>query len=114
MTRVTLRLPDDLYQRLQVLSQQSGASLNGAIVSTLNEALSPHDSMPERRTRLQDEISRLRVVLADLLVDEEDSEFFSAGPREDSVADRMRFLESMPRLDPPLSQTIIEEREDRF
>ncbi len=114
MTRVTLRLPDELYQRLQALSQRSGASLNGAIVSTLNDALPPRDSTTERQTPLQEEISRLRVVLADLIEDVDVTRFPESVRPSGSPVDREAFLASMPRLNPPISQTIIEEREDRI
>jgi plasmid stability protein len=113
MARITLRLPDELHRRLRVAAREAGRSLNEEIVTILTERL---DGESERQdeTPLQRERRRIREALGDLVVDfrpEDFAPFFHPLPDD---FDRDAFFNSLPRLDPPLSQTIIEDREDRF
>jgi hypothetical protein len=110
--RVTLRLPDELHQRLEARSRAVGASLNQTIVSALHQALarSARDDVDERT----EELRHIRLALGDLLIELDESELPPELRPGDDLPDRDAYRESLPRLDPPLSRTIIDDREDQF
>jgi hypothetical protein len=101
-----------LHQRLEARSRAAGASLNQTIVSTLHEALAR--SEPEDTDDQTVELRHIRMALGDLVVELDASELPPELRPSDDLPDRDAYRESLPRLDPPLSRTIIEGREDRF
>ena len=109
--RVTLRLPDELHHRLAARSRAAGASLNQTIVSTLHEALArcEGDVMDDRAAELQ----HIRTALGDLVVELDESELPPELRPDEDLPDTDVLRASMPRLDLPLSATIIADREDR-
>lgn len=112
--RVTLRLPEELHQRLQTKAQQAGVSLNQTIVATLSDSLGHGDDADDEHGLLQEQVQHVRTALGDLTV-ELDPEGFPAHLRPAAgLPDREAFMRSLPRLDPPLSATIIADRDDRF
>lgn len=114
MARITLRLPDDLHRQLQSSSRQSGKSLNQTIVDALSDQLRQCSEEDSEETPQEKERRRIREALGDLVVDfrpEDYAPLFRPLPKN---FDREALFRSMPRLDPPLSQTIIEDREERF
>ena len=115
MTRVTLQLPDDLHRRLQAHSRRTGASLNQVIVAALSEAaVSEEDARGEVEGPLKQRVENIRTALGDLAVTL-DFEYLPPHLRpDDDLPDTDMFRHSLPQLDPPLSATIIAEREDRF
>ena len=110
MTRVTLRLPPEVHKRLVAAAQESCVSLNQTIVDILSDAVGSGKSELPGETPLEAERRRIRAALGDLLIDirPEDWEPFFGPPMD--PARRKAILESIPPLNPPLSQTIIEER----
>jgi hypothetical protein len=112
--RVTLRLPDELHQRLQREAQQAGASLNQTIVATLDRGLHGAPDQVCARGSLPEYVARIRAALGDLTVEVDDGDFPAARRIGDQLPDRTAFRETLPTLDPPLSATIIAEREDRL
>ncbi len=68
MTRVTLRLPDELHQRLRVASQQAGTSLNQLIIVALAEAVAREEGAGQEETSLMEQVRHIRTVLGDLVV----------------------------------------------
>src|SRR5438552_18642801 len=113
MARHTLRRPDELPQRVEAASRQSGISLNQLIVSTLrgakeNGRLQDQDSDP----RLE-QIKRLRLILGNLAEPTDQDE---QRPEVQNELDLPieEFRRSFPVLDPPLSVPIAQDREDRL
>ena len=112
MVRLTLRLPDDLHERLLAANRESGESLNHAIVAILNAALGCEDDHSEE-TPLERERSRVREASGDLVVEIDPAEFAPYLNHGGELPDRQALFDSMARLDPPLSRSVIEDREDR-
>ncbi len=113
MVRITLRLPDKLHARVRKASQRRGVSLNELIVSSLEETFDPSDTSSSREDSVAARAKRLRAMLGNLVVRTEPPRVPSILPLDATAEQREAFRNSMPILDPPLSQTIIEEREDR-
>ncbi len=128
MVRFTIRLPDELHERLWARSRETRVSLNHHIVAALAAALPAVESEDgaragaaacpgsagevERPSREQ-EMALLRHALRDLLVDIDDSWFLTPRQRL-SPAERAAFLESLPVLNPQVSTTIIGDCKDRI
>jgi len=55
---------------------------------------------------------RFRMILGDLVEDIDPAEFAAELPPDPTLTEREAFRQSLPLLDPPLSATIAEERED--
>lgn len=109
--RVTLRLPDELHHRLEARSRESGASLNQTIVAALHEALSRADR--DGGDDAVEQLRHIRMALGDLVVELDESQLPPELRPSEDLPDTDALRESMPRLDPPLSATIIADREDR-
>jgi len=108
MARVTLRLPDSLHARLVAESRAKNRSLNELIVDSLETRL------PKEPMSIDEKRERMRKALGDLLVDVD--EVMPLWPGEDENTPLLTHEElqaRLPRLDPPMSQTVIEDREDR-
>ena len=113
MTRVTLRLPDDLHQRLRAAAQRTGAPLNQLIVATLSEALMGDDLVGKDESPLMEQVQHIRTALSGLAVDLDANQLPPHLRPGDELPDRAAFQQSLPTLDPPISATIIADREDR-
>ncbi len=85
-TRVTIELSDELHERIAEASRRAGSSLNATILRLIEHALA-------------ERVSDRDQVPAGAIFD------------PDQAARRRRDL---PVLDPPLSRTVIEGREDRI
>jgi hypothetical protein len=114
MTRVTLRLPDDLHQRLRAACFQTGVSLNQFIVATLNEAVARGEVVGEEEKPLLEQVRHIRAALSELVVELDTSQLPPHLRPGNDLPDSAEFMQSLPKLDPPLSATIIADREDRF
>ena len=114
MARVTLRLPDDLHRRLRAASQQAGASLNELIVATLSEALAHGRVLGQGQDPLLEQVQHVRRALGDLVVELDWSALPPHLQPSRDLADSDTLRQSLPELVPPLSATIIADREDRF
>lgn len=77
----------------------------------LSDALGCGKGSRPDETPLEAERRRTREVLGDLVVEYEPEDFASALSRWRTPEEVEAILASIPVLDPPLSQTIIEERE---
>lgn len=112
-TRLTVRLPERVHRALRAEAARQRISLNRAIVAALSKALREVE-VGEAFDRLAQERELYRKALAGMLVEIDPQRFLSGlGIRSEPI-DADILLPSLPKLDPPLSQTIIEEREDRF
>lgn len=108
MARVTLRLPESLHARLVAESRATDRSLNELIVESLETRLPDVPSSVDEKREL------MRKALGDLLVSVDEVMPLWPGEEEDApVLTHEELVARLPRLDPPLSQTIIEDREDR-
>lgn len=114
MSRVTLRLPDDLHRKLQAESWRTGASLNQLIVSTLSEAVARDEAMDREQGHLAEQVKHIRSALGDLAVVLNTDSLPPHLHPEDDLPDPDVYRHSLPVLHPPLSATIIADREDRF
>ena len=113
MTRVTLRLPSDVHKRLTESARTSRRSINQTIVDLLSEALGCGVRQRPDETPLDAERRRIREALGDLVVEFTAEDLAPMLTHPLGSLDAEAIYNSMPRLDPPLSQTIIDEREDR-
>jgi uncharacterized protein len=115
--RVTLRLPESVYERVVNASAESGRSLNQVMVEALRDA----DLKLKLPTEMS-EFERLRWSLRDIAppwTDEDDA--LMAQVFGDDVPDAPEITheelwEMMPKLPPEkwASKHLIEDREDRF
>jgi len=113
VTRLTLRLPEDLTERLRAESQRTGISLNQLIVAALWDALKQGRILHGEQDPLKEQVRLYRIALGDLVADIDVSKFpkrLRPGPLDLYDETRLAYL---PKLDPPLSATIIEEREEQ-
>ena len=113
MARITLRLSDDLHQRIEAASRQSGVSLNQLIVSTLRAACENNRLEYRDADPLVERVKHLRLIMGDL-VEEIDPDELPADISEVELQPIEEFRRALPVLDPPLSVTIAQEREDRL
>lgn len=72
--------------------------------------LSLTEGVGDAPSRLMEERERVRAALGDMVVEIDPRQFF---PRVSASASPSR-LEDLPRLDPPLSAIVVEERADRL
>ncbi len=114
MTRVTLRLPDELHQRLRVASQKAGTSLNQLIVTALNETVDGEEEAGREKDSLMEQVRHIRTILGDLVVEIDPSQFPPEVRPRPGLPKREELMKLLPRLNPPLSATLAEEREDRI
>ncbi|MGI8553626.1 MAG: hypothetical protein ACR2PL_22990 [Dehalococcoidia bacterium] len=118
MTRVTLDLPLELHRRLRAVARETGSSLDDVIVRLLDATTPPcaaeEDAPAKEETPLERERRLVREALRYMTVEIDLDEYAPLFKGLTQGLDRQAFFESLPRLDPPLSQTIIEEREDRI
>ena len=111
--RVTLQIPEWLFERIAQAGRQSQRSVNQVIVDALRDANlaapSPSSMTPQERLRWA-----LREV-APPWTEEDHALMAAVVPASDDVPllshEELRAV--MPKLDPPLSQTVIGLREDR-
>jgi len=114
MTRVTLRLPEELHARLRATSQRTGTSLNQLVVTTLRDAVAHEDQANNPESALMEQVHHIRTALGGLAVELDSSQFPPHLRPGEDLPDRASFMRSLPRLNPPLSKTVIADREDRF
>ena len=110
---ITLQLPEWLMERLAQASRDTSRSVQDVIVDALRHAnfsaASPEDMTPPERWHS---------VMSESMVpwtDEIDALMAEVLPGDDSepVLSHEELRAIIPRLDPPLSQTVSELREDR-
>jgi HicB family len=114
MARVTLRLPEDLHRRLRAVSQHRGASLNQLIVAILSEAQAHGRLLDQTQDPLLEQVQHVRRALGDLVVELDWSALPPHLQPGEDLPDAETLRHSLPELVPPLSATIIADREDRF
>jgi hypothetical protein len=107
MMWLTLWLPDDLHRRLRAASQRSDVSMNETAITLLSDALGHRQADDGDGSPLAEQVRHIRAALGDLALP---ANAFAEGPADETALERL----DRPRLNPPLSQTISEEREDRF
>jgi hypothetical protein len=114
MSRVTLRLPEDLHRGLRTASQRDGVSLNQLIVDALRASLARSPDAAEVENPLIEQVRQIRSALGEIAIPLETSLLPPhLQPRDDlPTADMLR--RSMPELVPPLSATITADHEDRL
>lgn len=110
MTRITLRLPTDLSDRLREEGQRMGVSLNQMIVATLRDALARSGAVEGADDALMDQVFHVRRALRDLVTVMDPSQFAPELRRRREGAPEEPAISSMPKLQLPLSATIIEDR----
>ena len=116
MARLTLRLPDELYQRLCAAAKRKDVSLNQAILDTLDHVLPPTPApLPapvlENETPEEHELRRMRAWIAESHKNDDFSAFPPYLRPAKDLPDTDTLRESLPVFNPPLSRAIIEERE---
>jgi len=112
MTRITLRLPDDLHRRLEDACRRSGTSLNRMIVAALAQALERRDASADGQSALMDQVSHIQTALREMTVEIATKHLPSQLRPERDVTGQKR-PRALPTLVPPLSSTILEERREQ-
>jgi hypothetical protein len=115
MVTLTITIPDHLYERLKAVTDESAMSLDDAIISAISGTYSCDEPRERSRAEIEDERRMVREALKDISTEFDWDEFHKGSditPMTD--AERKAILRTLPVLDPPLSQTIIEDREDRI
>jgi hypothetical protein len=115
--RVTLRLPESVYERVVKASTDSGRSLNQVMVEALRDA----DLKSKPPTEIS-EFERLRWSLREIAppwTDEDDAlmaQVFDDDDPDTPEITHEELWEMMPKLPPEkwASTLLIEDREDRF
>ena len=100
---VQITIPEDLYHRIE---EASGRPVDDVIVELVEDRFAVVANLDRhvRGGKGRDEDNAF----------DPDAFMREMGLEPLSVEDRQRILQDMPVLDPPLSQTIIDEREDRL
>lgn len=112
MARLTLRLPDDLYERLCAVSRKQGFSLNQVITEALDQQLPPLPApVPEHETPQERERRLLRAWIAESHPNDDFSRLRPALRPENAPKDRDAFLASLPASEQSAAQLISEERD---
>jgi hypothetical protein len=110
----TLTIPDKLYARLQAVAASQQRSVDDYLIDVIEKA-APDDT-PSNGTRLtrDEEQLRIREVMKDLIWSQEDIDAFfdDLDLPEMSDEEAERIVAAIPPLDPPLSQTVIQMREE--
>src|SRR5262249_8433854 len=112
--QITIELPDEIYERLVAAARDSGSSLDATILELVGRGLNGNVSGTTNKVDVaarRRELQRIREALGPLVEHPaSDREGISSLWDVESAAE---FRRRMPVLDPPLSQSIIEDREDR-
>lgn len=113
--RLTLRLPDDVYERIVRYGRASGRSVNQVIVDVLSTAdlAGPYleGMTPQQRLNWMLRDIASPVTDGDLRIMDE---VFGTSDTDAPVLSHEELWAIMPHdLDPPVSQTVIDLREDR-
>ncbi len=111
--RVTLRLPESVYERLREAGQSSGRSLNQVIVDALRDA--DLSGGPPEGASPQEILNWALRDIARPWTDEDDELMAGVFGDEADLPDlsREELLAAFPPQDPPLSETVSGLREDR-
>ncbi len=113
MSRVTVRLPDSLHQRLRVISQRSGVSLNQLITRSLDEAVASQEEASADESPLLEQVRHIRTALGALAMELDTNGLPPHLRPGEDLPGVAAFMRSLPKLEPPLSATIADDREDR-
>jgi len=108
MAKLTVRIPDELHERLVVRGRAAGKSLNQLIVDSVRRSLDA-PAAPKLNER-----ERLEEALGDLLATPAEKTFVEPDDEETPLLSHEELQRIMPRLTPSLSESIIADREDRF
>jgi len=114
MSRVTVRLPDDLHKRLQAVSRSRGLSLNQFIVEAIGEALARDEDTRSRSSPVVTQVKHIRSVLGSLAVGFDITMLPPELRPSERLPDARDYCRSLPKLEPPLLATVIADREDRL
>jgi hypothetical protein len=111
--RVTVEIPEWLFERVAQASSDSDRSIGQVIIDALRDADLAAPSLAERTTGEQ--LRRAFRDIAPPWTDEDDALMAEVFPGSGDVPllshEELRAV--MPILDPPLSQTVLDLREDR-
>jgi hypothetical protein len=109
MVTLTVTIPDDLYKRIEQASRESDAEVDETVVVALERAFTRQRTPEEVNAERQ----RIREALGDHASDFDGEAFLEAlGLEPMTDEEYTAFMRNRPTLDPPLSQTIIEVREE--
>lgn len=115
MATLTITIPDELYERLKFINDASDSSLDDTIVAGLDRAYPRDEWRARTRIEIEEERRKVREALKDIVITLDWDEYH-CGSRQAPMSDAEReaVLKTLPILDPPMSQIIIEDREDRI
>jgi hypothetical protein len=110
MARITVDIPDDLYERLKSAAERSSTSVSEAAIASLIRGVSETTS-----TRFTvEQARRLRDAFGDELDDPDDLRWDDDVLTDAEREERRRRLLAMPPIVPPVSQAVREDRDEGY
>ncbi len=112
---ITLTVPDDLYEQMKHLTDGSEEAIKRLMVRILEQEYGSKHENQTASTARDERTRQLRRAMGDRASAVDPEEYLRRVGIEPMTDEEMReVLATIPVLDPPLSQTVIEEREDRL
>ncbi len=110
----TLTIPDKLYARLQAVAASQQRSVDDYLIDVIEKAAPDNTESNGTQLTRDEEQLRIREVMKDLIWSEEEVDQLFPWLNENPMSDEEveEILANLPVLDPPLSQTIIQMREE--
>jgi hypothetical protein len=109
----TLTIPDNLYEQLRAAATRQHRPVEDLLREAIETVARPDDSLENEPTTRDEAIRRVRDVLGDDL-ESGNTEVLPPHLRPHELpVDHAALRASMPVLDPPLSVTVADERDDR-
>jgi plasmid stability protein len=108
-----LTIPDQLYERIKALAAREQQSVEDYSIEALDSVVSESEQVNAAASR-DEQLQRVREAMQGKVWTEDDVDaFFEAlGLPEMTDEEAERIVADIPPLDPPLSQTVIEMREE--
>jgi hypothetical protein len=110
----TLTIPDKLFERLQAAAANQRRPVDDLLFEAIELVALPADSPEAKRLTRDEEIQRLREAMGDRIWTDEDVDqlfpWLDENPMTEAEIDEI--LANLPVLDPPLSQTVIQMRDE--
>jgi len=109
----TLTIPDKLYEQLAALAAEKQRSVDEYSIEALEKVASDDAQAGAPLTR-DEQLRRIHEVMGDRIWTQDDIDAFfeGLGIPEMSAEEAEQIIATIPPLDPPLSQTVIEMRDE--
>jgi predicted transcriptional regulator len=113
MMTITITLPNELYEQLLATAERENRPVDEIAIAGIAREVGPSESSPVQLTREEEKRLIQEAMPGRIWTDEDVSQLFpwlDEHPMTEEEIDEI--LASLPILDPPLSQTIIQMRDE--